>query len=332
MKNKLFITLTLILVAAAAIWLWRPRSASVAKLRAPVQASRITTAPPARVIPNQVNMVTVAVRPRQQRNFYNPARDAWSDVEIIADDNAEYQARLEAIKHLPRTLTQADWKALKAFLLKPDSEDEGQLNQVVKNELMDSLCEMTPPPDGLGNVMGQTFGNLLQNEVIRDYAVQHLATLDETLAANGGPGVAKEEQTGQQVLWNALSETGDSIAGTALLGLVRLSQQPNANVDTSQLDAAALDLANDSTAGELAKITAYQVCAQLNVQGALPQVEAAAQNSQDVSVQISAIGSLGLLGGSKDISLLQNLLAGDEKGRLELPIQTAITRIETREN
>lgn len=297
----------------------------------PVKAGHQTVTPLRITISNPIKMVTVAVRPPRQQSAFNPARNSWSGIEIIVDDNSEYEKRLEAISHLPRVLTAADWAALKGFLLKADSLDGEQLNQVVKNELMDALCAMDPSPAGLGNALAQMYGNLAQNEVIRDYAVQHLATVDEMLAVNGGQGIAQEEQTDQQVLWNALGETGDSISGTALLGLVRLSQQPNANIDQSKLDAAALQLVNDKAAGELAQITACQVCAQLNLQTALPAIEAAAQDSQNIPLQISAIGSLGLLGGTQDLSILQALLKSNEE-RLELPVQTAISQIEIRQN
>jgi HEAT repeat protein len=65
------------------------------------------------------------------------------------------------------------------------------------------------------------------------------------------------------------------------------------------------------------------------VQQALPVIEAAAQSSETISLQISAIGALGVMGGANDISLLQNLLQGNEE-RLKLPARTAINQIQQR--
>ena len=317
-----------VVVALAGIWIWCSRPRPVVLRPAPVTEAtqQRTAAKP--IFIHTVKMVTVRGLVKK-KTVLLPVRHDRSDIEAIIDDRLDFEKQLEAIGRLPSSLTPADWDALKKFLLAPDGADNGQQGQVIKNELMDRLCALQPPPKDLGNVFAAMYQNLLQDEVVRDYAVQHLATLDQALAQDGGNGVAQEEKADQNVLWNALTETGDSIGGTALLGLLRLSQQQNTGVDQSRIASSALEMAQNSTAGELSQITAYQVCAQLNVQTALPAIEAAAQNAQTVPAQISAIGALGLLGGSSDVALLQNLLKGSQE-RLQLPVQTAISRIEQR--
>jgi len=276
---------------------------------------------------NQPKMVTVTRRPAVKLAPFSRL-NPWSDIQLIMDTQADFHKRLDAIGRLPAKLTDADWRALRNFLLKPDPSDNDQLGQVVKNSLMDKFCEMHPTPSGLNTVFAQMGKDAKQDEVVRDYAYQHLATFDEELAAQNGQAIAKEEQTDQKALWNALFETSDSIAGTALIGLQRLSQAGE-QVNSNQLSGMALEMANDPNAGELTLITAYQVCAQREVQQALPTIEAAAQSSETISVQISAIGALGTMGGANDIPLLQNLLQGNDE-RLTLPAQTAINRIEQR--
>jgi HEAT repeat protein len=69
----------------------------------------------------------------------------------------------------------------------------------------------------------------------------------------------------------------------------------------------------------------------LNIQSALPLIEAAAKQSPTVPMQMSAIGALGLLGSSADIPLLENLLQGDEE-RLKPAVQHALAQIAARQN
>lgn len=145
-----------------------------------------------------------------------------------------------------------------------------------------------------------------------------------------GTDVMRAEKADQAVLWEALDETGDSIAGTALLGLAGLVRA-GAPVEQDRLAQAALRLANNGGAGELTHITAYQVCGGLNIQAALPTIETAAQGSPTLSQQISAIGALGMLGGTTDIRLLQALLEGHEE-RLKPAVRLALDRIAARQN
>ncbi|HEX3626883.1 MAG TPA: hypothetical protein VH280_15850 [Verrucomicrobiae bacterium] len=333
MKRTFAIVTVLAIVLVAVVQLRHHHRTEPA--RASVAAPRQPTAVPSKNIVFKSPKMAVVVNPgekpvrRARPVAFNPKGNVWSDIGLIVNDNADYRKRLEAIGRLPAKLTDADWGLLRDFLLKPDELDSDQLGQVLKNEIMDRLCLMDPMPGGLGDVLGQIYRNLRQNEVVRDYALQHVATMDEVLAQSGGKSIGREEQADQKVLWSAINESGDSIAGTALLGLERLSEEPKAKVDQSKVADTALKLANDSVAGELTRITAYEVCAQMDVQDALPVIEAAAQNSQTVSLQISAIGALGLMGGANEIPVLQNLAHGGNE-RLQLPVQAAIQRIEQR--
>jgi hypothetical protein len=327
MRNLTIIIVVAAVAIAALLMLQFHHATSSAKPAVPTaKATQPRTIHSFKLI-NQPKMVTVKRQPGMKLapfSHLNP----WSDIQLIMDTQADFHQRLNAIGRLPSKLTDADWRALRNFLLKPDPSDNDQLGQVVKNVLMDKLCQMNPSPSGLNTLFTQMGKDAKQDEVIRDYAYQHLTTFDEELAGQNGKAIAKEEQSDQKALWNALFETGDSIGGTALLGLERLSQSGE-QVNSNQLSGMALEMANDPNAGELTLITAYQVCAQRDVQQALPTIESAAQSSETTSAQISAIGALGTMGGANDIPLLQNLLQGNQE-RLNLPAQTAINRIEQR--
>ena len=258
----------------------------------------------------------------------------WSPaVYTIVDDQAGYDQRLAAIETMAgKKLGDADREAVYAFLRQKSGLDNGQLEQVVKNRLMDVLCALNPPPPGLLDLLTQIHHDPDQNGVLRDYAVQHVAAFYQQMeiATDVDP---QDKSTGlaaaRKILWDALAETDSSIAGTALLGLTRLSKESPAAFDPRQIGGVAEQMAGPATLGELTRITAIQVCAQLNVQDALPVIQAAVQNGQTMTVRISAIGALGRLGGAEAIPLLNSVLQGTEE-RLKLPAQHALNQIENR--
>jgi hypothetical protein len=248
------------------------------------------------------------------------------------DDQAGYDLRLAAIETIAGKLDDADREALYAFLRHKSGQDDVQLEQVVKNRLMDVLCALNPPPPGLLDLLTQIHHDPDQNVVLRDYAVQHVAAFYQQMeiATDVDP---QDKSNGlaaaRKILWDALTETNSSIAGTALLGLTRLARENPEAFDPRQIAGVAEQMAGPATSGELTRITAIQVCAQLNVQDALPVIQAAVQNGQTMTVRISAIGALGSLGGAEVIPLLNSVLQGTEE-RLKLPAQHALNQIENR--
>jgi HEAT repeat protein len=76
----------------------------------------------------------------------------------------------------------------------------------------------------------------------------------------------------------------------------------------------------------LTRITAFQVCASLDVKDALSLVLGAAQQGETESVKLSAVGALGLLGNKDQIPFLNNILQGKDE-RLKAAAQQALHRI-----
>ncbi len=288
-----------------------------------------TVVPPLKRAPGvPATLVTVAARPAGRPTpALSPAASDWVTVQKIVDRNGRYEERLQAIHLLSAHLSGADWAALQPFLLQPDQLDRGQLEQVIKNRLLDILCAQSPPPAGLGEILAQIYHDPRQNEVIRDYAVQHLAAYYEQILEQ--PNDAPARQAVQDVLWEAVNEAGGSVGGTALLALKRISQLTDA-VDPVRVAKTALQLANAGSANELSHITAYQVCAQLGATEALPVVLQAAQNGETMAVRLSAIGALGLLGGPDQMAFLNAVLAGPEE-RLKPAAQHALNQIANRQ-
>jgi hypothetical protein len=325
MKTKLFVLVLLALVATAALW-WclRPNPAPLV-LRSgqqgagPVQAKpSVGVAHPGRRAPTSPAAVPAT----------GTSQSAWA-VELIVDSTKDYQERTVAIQALTTNLSQADQTALSSFLLRRDAADESQLGQAAKNALMDRLCELDPPPPWVGQVLVQIYRDSKQDDVLRDYAVQHLAALYEQV--DKGPEAEREVRIAelnqvQDTLWEALAEKDGSIAGTALLALNRLAES-RTEFDAERLAGAAQQLAGDGSAGELTRIAALQVCGRLGASEALPTVMAAAVNGPTTAVRISAVGALGELGNPDALPLLNSLVNGTEE-RLKLPARQALSTIQ----
>jgi len=320
----IFWTMMTVVITATGILVWFHRSSS-AQIRTQTQTiSTVAKATIQVVSPN----LAVAHQPVQTAKLQE---QPTSDIQTIINARADYHARLENIQALTGKLTDLDREALYGFLRERGSDDDQQSEQVLKNQLLDALCEMQPPPQGLGELLSQIYQDHNQNIVLRDYAVQHLTVYYKQMA--GASDV--EDQTrndelklAQQTLWQAVNETDNSIAGTALLGLTRLSQEGFSDIDQAKIADKALDMA-DQNGNELTRITAFQVCASLNVKDVLPMALGAAEQGETESVEISAIGALGLLGGKDQLPFLSGVLQGNDE-RLKLPAEQAMNRINQR--
>ncbi|MBI3879311.1 MAG: hypothetical protein HY301_04515 [Verrucomicrobia bacterium] len=279
-----------------------------------------TVAPPAVLKPAATNPAVAAQPPMR------PAPVPAAIRPIVADQ-LHFIERLAAVKKISgRELSPAEVKALLGFLLNkaPGTPGELMVEAAVKNEVLNRLVLGVRPLDGLTDVLIALHHDREQDAVMRDYAIQHLIVLHERLpAANSA-----EREKIELVLWEALAEKDSSIAGTALLGLHNLALG-GAQLDTTRLGEDAVALARDESAGELARITALQVCAGRGLAEALPSATALAGGAPTVPLQISAIAALGRLGSARDLPALTEL-AGGTNARLQPAARTALATLRQR--
>jgi len=227
---------------------------------------------------------------------------------MIVDVKADILSRQKAVRGLPGDLLPEHRKILTDFLAARHAEDEGQGGHVLKNDLMDALVGQKTPGRALVELFNGIYQDKSQNSVIRDYALQHLALLSERL---DGPmiwesGLVQSQQKSiQDILWKSAEARESSIAGTALLGLTRISET-HPEVDRNRLGQAAVAM-TEVGIDEAARVTAFQVCARLHVETALPLTVKAAQNDSSSIVRMSAIGALGLIGSADVIPLLNQI-------------------------
>jgi hypothetical protein len=325
MKTTVKLSLVLTVIVAASIFVVLKRSPNTSEpggsKASPAKAAAIAdskpTDPPSWTSPNlapgtitDLSGVPETVRP-------------------ILDRSADRTARWQAVRGLTFPLTRDEKDAVYGFLQARHAEDGEQLGQVLKNELLDALCAQMPLPADLADLLARMYRDREQNEVIRDYALQHLFTYYEKVE----DGVSAEAATTiraqiQEVFWEALSEVQTSIAGTALLGLSRLAETRR-DLNTDRVASAASQLATDAGAGELTRISAVQVCGRLKVVEVLPALKEVAETGSSITLRVSAIGVLGLIGGALELDLLERILT-DTNERLKPAATLAFKRIKHR--
>lgn len=265
------------------------------------------------------------------RIVYGDRRDSdvsFATVQDIVNLQKDIWSRQKAVRVLPKNMNPETRKLLTDFLGTWHEEDENQNGQVLKNDMMEALVSQTVPSSVLFPLFTAIYNDEKQNLVIRDYAVQHLAILSERLDQPSGWAPAKiqaQKSDIEKALWRVVDEDRSSIFGTALLGLIRISEN-DPNVDRQRLGQAALKAASSLETQEAARITAFQVCAQLHMNEILPLATEVAQNDSSTMVRISAIGTLGLIGDSSQTPILEQIAQANP--RLKPVVTAALQRIQ----
>ena len=189
---------------------------------------------------------------------------------------------------------------------------------VLKNDVILALKNQQPPPQELAGVLLEMLYDKEQDPVIRNYALQHLATWYDQCA---------EKAPVLDALWAGTTDADASIVGTALIGLSRLAQrsadfqpasasgagfQPVSEIDAARLATAASAVATDPTANDVARTTALQVCAELGIKDMLPAAVRLAESAGSVPLRMSALAAVGALGGADQAAFLNRMLAADD--------------------
>ena len=247
---------------------------------------------------------------------------------VVGVSGAPFAARQAALRTLRPPLTPEEVAAVYAYL-RDDTPHPATLpggEHVLKNDLLALLTRQEPPPEGLLRELVSLSRDPSQNAVVRDYALQHLAQCAEQPTNRFSAGLDLAHAT----LWEALSETSGTFAGTALLGLQRLAAR-DPGFATQRLDTAAVALARDPNAHPLSRTTALQVCAQRGLNAALPEAVELAQTGATLPLRAAAVAALGNLGRQGEAALLEQLQT-DTNALLQHAATASLKRLRARLN
>jgi hypothetical protein len=235
--------------------------------------------------------------------------DLQKQILAISDNPTSYQEQIRMFRERVAGLEHVKSASLAQFLSHPSTNDSNPWMLSFKDEVMNQLA--LSQEDWVAELFGKIYDDKRQNEVIRDYAVQHLVDffLRKSLI---NPGELSEKQADllSRVLKEAAGETGTTIAGTALLGLSRLVEA-FPSLDREEIAMMASQVVADLSASTVARISAIQACARLSADEALPSIGQAAEQGESISIRASAIAALGMMNQTNAITWLQEMVAGD---------------------
>jgi hypothetical protein len=218
-------------------------------------------------------------------------------------------------------------------LLMKKTSDQAELNATewnsVKNEALDKLIDQKKLPDGLGKLIVDMYRSRATEEIWRDYCVQHM-TLYCQRKWPGSPAPPDDAEAGmiRSALWEAADETGGTIAGTALLGLERLSRT-DPSLDRKRVGAKALSYASSPATPSKTRTTALQVCAEMGLKEILPAARSIAGESGEAGLRISAIAAMGALGEAGDRAMLEEIGKSSPDPLVQRAASAAIARLKT---
>lgn len=249
----------------------------------------------------------------------NPAPAISDAVRTLIGVDADYNARLEAMRNLARDISPEDIAALMEFLggIIPDGLAMSPIEyNSIRNDVMEILLRQEQLPNGIGQLLTEIYNNPKQDEIWRNYSIQFMAPFYErqsNKAGGAGSSPANNElKLVEESLWKALDERDNSNAATALLGLDNLSGN-FPEFEKSDVQAAMVDLATDDTASEANRITALRLCGQQGHVEALEPARDVAQHGETTLLRCAAIATLGDLGSDEDRDLLEAYAISTDK-------------------
>lgn len=206
-------------------------------------------------------------------------------------------------------LQRADTQELLLFIKERQSPGDLDLEEfnVLRNDAADVLLAQDSPVPRLDRVMLAIANDPKHDLVWREYVIQKLPDLYLSV---------DNEKSRSRVLKELKSKAGDTeyiFAGTALLGLYRLSQSDTKAVAESEVRDFAWEIISNDSFAEANRITALQVGAKLGDQRA---VEAArkllAEANTSIPLRSSALATLGIANDSADLPVLEQYAKSPE--------------------
>ena len=146
------------------------------------------------------------------------------------------------------------------------------------NDLLDRELEADDIAEDFGCRMEGLFRDKGADEMVRNFAVQHLERFAQERTVRGTWDVDSEEAAAiRAALEDAALEVDNSIGGTAMLALARLSEI-DPHVDLRRLSSRSSSLVASPSARLSTRIAAAQLCGLLRVRSALPALRSLASD------------------------------------------------------
>lgn len=219
------------------------------------------------------------------------------DLEVVLGKKGGFSIldRAERARNLyTKTISDADAEALFSAIVLTPKHGDVRLEHwaVLFNDVLNVLNQQQSVLSGFTSGLLAIIGDTERPAVMRDYALQHILSCVEYKL-----DVDAQEKTlalVNQLVWQAPST---SLPGTYLLGVYQQAGKPG-YPEVGDLGVLALEIATDVDAYMPNRITAIQVCGQLNYNDALPlALEVAADKAADLGFRTASIATIANLDG-----------------------------------
>jgi hypothetical protein len=201
----------------------------------------------------------------------------------------------------------------------------------LKNDLLLKLIRQNKLPADLCNRMIGMYRDRTHDDLWRDYCVQHFLIYYERKWPSGpAPKEDREAAAIQSAYWDAADETGNTIAGTALLGLERLSRTET-SVDRRRVADKVRQYAENDNCPLQTRITSMQLCGVMGLEGILATARRVAENAGNrIPLRMSAIATIGDVGGQSEAEFLTRIAAQASNMYVQNAAKSALKRLESR--
>lgn len=200
----------------------------------------------------------------------------------------------------------------------------------LKNEVLDQLVRQRPMKSGLGSLIVRMYRDHQFDSMWRDYCVQHFAVYYEARWPGGSPPAGDgEARMIRDALGEAVRETDSTIAGSALIGMERLSRR-YPEMDRAVVANLALSLALSDASPAATRTTALQLCGVMQQREALPVARRMALGATPLTLQLAAVSALGELGDATDAVLLRQLASSNSYVYIRTAASSALQRLSSR--
>ena len=150
-------------------------------------------------------------------------------------------------------------------------DDGGTFSEL--NQLMDELLDRPVIPADYGATMVALYRDRTQDDITRDFAVQHIGLYAQALNRSGAYDPDSEDaRLCRDALLAATAETKTIIAAAAFRALSDVSAF-DPYIDGKRLDAILVSCVGDASASSAARIMAIQLCGERRVSSALPALK-----------------------------------------------------------
>jgi len=230
------------------------------------------------------------------------AEQASDPVMEAINQQKPHDQRMAAVERISDLSAPGAQKAVIDYLLRPSPGMNGDrgAEYELRNNMLNKLREYPADPRAVSEALLKIYRDPGQKDVLRGYAVQHIAGWIRTGALASG-----DREQLLAVVRDAATKVDNPVIGGA--GLIALREVGPGE----EAGAFAMQALNSRNACPESRISAFQVCAELGVDKAIGPARAAlADRNAPTVLRMSAVNVLAKLGGPADERLLQEISTG----------------------